>query len=84
MIIVWGCELKKVRLDETIDQVAAEIEKYGEVFRVAQKARRKAWDEYRLGQRSRKEKRENPDGRSGSRTDIVMMSKFRYIICFTA
>ena len=56
VIIVWECQLKKGKLDETVERVAAEIVKNGEAFHSEQEARRKAREEYRLEQRIRKEK----------------------------
>ena len=56
VIIVWECQWKKGKLDETVERVAAEIVKNGEAFHSEQEARRKAREEYRLEQRIRKEK----------------------------
>ena len=56
VIIVWECQLKKGRIDETVERVAAEIVKNGEAYRAEQETRRKAREEYIREQRSRKEK----------------------------
>lgn len=56
VIIVWECQLKKGKLDETVGWVAAEIVKNGEAFRAEQEARRKAREEYRKDQKARKNK----------------------------
>ena len=56
VIIVWECQLKKGRIDETVERVAAEIVKNGEAYQVEQKRRRKAREEYRRSQKARKEK----------------------------
>ena len=56
VIIVWECQLKKGRIDETVERVAAEIVKNGEAYRVGQEARRRAREEYRQDLKARKEK----------------------------
>ena len=56
VIIVWECQLKKGRIDETVEQVAAEIFKNGEAYQVALKERREAREEYRRKQKAKKEK----------------------------
>ena len=56
VIIVWECQLKKANLDETIDRVAAEIIRNGETFRVVQKERKIAREEYRRERKDRKER----------------------------
>lgn len=56
VVIVWECELKKARLDATVDRVCAEIRRNGERYREFQAARRKAREEYRKTQRDRKGK----------------------------
>lgn len=56
VIIVWECQLKKGRIDETVERVAAEIVKNGEAYQVEQKRRRNAREEYRRSQKARKEK----------------------------
>lgn len=56
VIIVWECQLKKGKLDETVERVAAEIVKNGEAYQAEQEARRKAREEYICEQKIRKEK----------------------------
>ena len=56
VVIVWECELKKAKLDATVDRVCAEIRRNGERYREFQAARRKAREEYRREQRARKER----------------------------
>ena len=56
VIIVWECQLKKGKLDETVERVVEEIVKNGEAFRAEQEARRKMREEYRREQKARKEK----------------------------
>ena len=56
VIIVWECQLKKGKLDETIEWVAAEIVKNGEAYRAEQETRRKAREEYRREQKAKKER----------------------------
>ena len=56
VIIAWECQLKKGKLDETVERVAAEIVKNGEAYRVEQEARRKMREEYRREQKARKVK----------------------------
>ena len=56
VIIVWECQLKKAKLEETIDRVAAEIVRNGELYLAALENRRKAREEYRRERRERKEK----------------------------
>ena len=56
VIIVWECQLKKRRIDETVERVAAEIVKNGEAYRVEQEERRRRREEYRMAQKARKEK----------------------------
>lgn len=47
VIIVWECQLKKEKLDETIERVITEIVRNGESFRIEQVGRRMARDDYR-------------------------------------
>ena len=54
VIIVWECELKKDRLQETIESTAAAIRNNGEILRSAQDDRRKVREEYRLIRREKK------------------------------
>ena len=56
VIIVWECQLKKAVLEDTVNRVAAEIRRNGEILRRAQNDRKKAMEEYRLERRIRKEK----------------------------
>ena len=56
VIIVWECQLKKGRIDETVERVAAEIVKNGEAYRAEQETRRKAREEYRREQKAKKER----------------------------
>ena len=56
VIIVWECQLKKGRIDETVERVAAEIVKNGEAYRAEQEARRNSREEYRKEQKARKNK----------------------------
>ena len=56
VIIVWECQLKKGRIDETVERVAAEIVKNGEAYRTEQEARRKMREEYRREQKARQER----------------------------
>ena len=59
VIIVWECQLKKVKLEETIDRVAGEIVRNGEAYRAAQEERKKAREEYRRERRERKEREQS-------------------------
>lgn len=54
VIIVWECQLKKGKLDETVERVADEIVKNGEAYRVEQEARRRSREEYRREREVRK------------------------------
>ena len=56
VIIVWECQLKKGKIEETVERVEAEIIKNGEAYRAEQEARRKMREEYRREQKARKEK----------------------------
>ncbi len=58
-IIVWECQLKKAKLDETVDRVVEEIIKNGEAYRAAQEERRKAREEYRRERKERKEREQS-------------------------
>ena len=55
VIIVWECELKKKVLSETVERVAAEIVRNGELYRLNQKERKRARETYRQEQKARKE-----------------------------
>ena len=54
VIIVWECELKKQRLQETVETTASAIRKNGEILRSAQEDRKKAREEYRKARREQK------------------------------
>ena len=56
VIIVWEFQLKKGRIDETVERVAAEIVENGETYRKEQVERRMARKEYRKDQKERKAK----------------------------
>ena len=56
VVIVWECELKKARLDATVDRVCTEIRRNGQRYQDFVATRRKARDEYRREQKSRYEK----------------------------
>ena len=56
IIIVWECELKKAKLEETIDRVAEEIVRNGEAYQAAQLERKKTREEYRRERRESKER----------------------------
>ena len=55
VIIVWECELKKKVLSETVERVAAEIVRNGELYRLNQEERKRARETYRQEQKARKE-----------------------------
>lgn len=59
VIIVWECQLKKAVLEDTVNRVAAEIRRNGEILRCAQRERKKAREEYRLERRIRKEREQS-------------------------
>lgn len=56
VIIVWECQLKKAKLDETLDRVAAEIVRNGEAYQAIREGRKTARDDYRKERRERKER----------------------------
>ena len=56
VIIVWECQLKKGRLEETIEMVSAEIVRNGEAYRAEHETRRKLREEYLREQKVRREK----------------------------
>ena len=56
VIIVWECQLKKAKLEETIDWVAEEIVRNGETYRAVREERRKVREEYRRERKARKER----------------------------
>ena len=59
VIIVWECELKKAKLEETIDRVVGAIVRNGEAYRAVQEERKIAREEYRRERRERKEKEQS-------------------------
>ena len=56
VIIVWECQLKKSKLDETVDRVASEIVRNGETYRAFREERIIAREEYRRERKAKKEK----------------------------
>ena len=56
VIIVWECQLKKTKLDETIDRVAAEIVRNGDMYRAEQEERKKARESFRQERWARKDR----------------------------
>jgi len=56
VIIVWECQLKKGRIDETVERVAAEIVENGKTYRKEQFERQMARKDYRKEQKERKAK----------------------------
>ena len=56
VIIVWECQLKKAVLEDTVNRVAAEIRRNGEILRCVQNDRKKAREEYWRERRIRKER----------------------------
>ena len=56
VIIVWECELKKAKLEETINRVAEEIVRNGEAYRAAQLERKITREDYRRVRREQKER----------------------------
>ena len=56
VIIVWECQLKKGKIDETVERVAAEIVKNGEAYQAALEERREVREEYRRNQKAKKER----------------------------
>ena len=56
VIIVWECQLKKGRIDETVERVASEIVENGKTYRKEQVERRMARKEYWKDQKERKAK----------------------------
>ena len=55
VIIVWECQLKKARLQETVEVVADEIRKNGEIYQSIQSDRRNARASYLQERRIHKE-----------------------------
>lgn len=56
VIIVWGCELKKTMLEDTVGRVRTEILQNGELYLSAQEDRRRSREAYRLMRRQQREK----------------------------
>ena len=56
VIIVWECELKKYRFEDTVNSVAAEIVRNGNTYQYIQTARKKARALYQEEQKNRKER----------------------------
>lgn len=54
VIIVWECELKKHRFEDTVNSVAAEIVRNGNTYQYIQTARKKARALYQEEQKARK------------------------------
>ena len=58
VIIVWECELKKHRFEDTVNSVAAEIVRNGNTYQYIQTARKKARALYQEERRRAKEREE--------------------------
>lgn len=56
VIIVWECELKKHRFEDTVNSVATEIVRNGNTYHYIQTARKKARALYQEEQKNRKER----------------------------
>ena len=56
VIIVWECELKKYRFEDTVNSVAAEIVRNGNTYQYIRAARKKARALYQEEQKTRKER----------------------------
>ena len=56
VIVVWECELKKARLQDTVEATASTLRKNGEILRSAQDDRMKARALYQEERRRQKEK----------------------------
>lgn len=56
VVVVWECQLKKAKLDETIDRVTAEIVRNGEAYQAIQEERKATREGYRKQRRERKER----------------------------
>ena len=56
VIIVWECQLKKAKFQETIESVAAEIRQNGEALQQERQNRRASREAYRQERKARKEK----------------------------
>ena len=56
VIVVWECQLKKEKIDETVNRVTEEIVNNGEAYRIDQENRRKAREKYRQERKAQKER----------------------------
>lgn len=56
VVIVWECELKKARLDATVERISAEIIRNGQRYKKFLEVRRKSREEYRKEQKERKKR----------------------------
>ena len=56
VIIVWECELKKYRFEDTVNSVATEIVRNSEAYHYIKKNKKKEKTKYREEQKSRKER----------------------------
>ena len=56
VIIVWECQLKKAKFQETIESVATEIRQNGETLQQERQNRRTSREAYRQERKARKEK----------------------------
>ena len=56
VIIVWECQLKKMRIDETVQRVVEEIIQNGETYRSAQEDRKNAREAYRKNRKAKKDR----------------------------
>ena len=56
VVIVWECQLKKGRLEETIGRVVGEIRNNGEALHTEREERKRSREQYLLQRRQQKEK----------------------------
>ena len=56
VIIVWECQLKKAKFQETVESVAAEIRQNGETLQQERQNRKASREAYRQERKARKEK----------------------------
>ena len=56
VVIVWECELKKAALEATVERVAEEIVRNGELYRAAQNDRKRKRESYLQEQKAKKER----------------------------
>lgn len=56
VIVIWECQLKKSKLDETVGRVASEIVRNGETYRAFREERIIAREKYRLERKAQKER----------------------------